>query len=486
MRPLARVSVFGGAAAIALFAAWLLFARPPAGLIYSLGSLSLAGFALAIAGVSAGIARRRAFDARLRQAWTLIALALLAGSVGDLIWAAYDLVLGRDPFPPSPADLFYLLSYGLLVAGLLRLPYAPLRPEQRQLLTLDVALVMLACGVFLWHFVLAGLVRQGAGGVAGLLTVTYPLGDLLILAVLVGMLQQAVQGVGRRILALLALGISLTIGADLLFALTGGQELPLPAALANLLWLAGRWTVLAAAALQLSQPGPEAAAAETFAPLLRTNLLYVTVLAGMGLAFFALFDLLRADLRLFGTVAGALGLALLVLLRQYLLLRDNRRLQAALARQAITDALTGLANRRRCDEVLAREVSRAERYRRALSVLMLDVDNFKRYNDRHGHLKGDMLLRVIASLLREQLRASDLAARYGGDEFVILLPETNLTRAAAVADKLRAALAAAFGTDEGVTVTIGCAAWEPGMSAEAVLTLADQAMYQVKPAAERA
>src|SRR5690606_4917669 len=117
------------------------------------------------------------------------------------------------------------------------------------------------------------------------------------------------------------------------------------------------------------------------------------------------------------------------------------------------DALTGLVNRRRCDEVLALEIGRAERYRRPLSVLLLDVDDFKRYNDQHGHLKGDMLLRVLAGLLREQLRASDTAARYGGDEFVVILPETNANRLGAVAHKLHAAVAAAFGPSGGVTVS---------------------------------
>jgi diguanylate cyclase (GGDEF)-like protein len=255
----------------------------------------------------------------------------------------------------------------------------------------------------------------------------------------------------------------------------------------NLLWLSGRWAVLAAAVLQAALPPlDEAAPPAKYLPLLRTNLLYGAVLASMGLAFVALLEVFFLRPRLFGTVVGALLIALLVLLRQYLLLQDNRRLHAALAQQAITDALTGLANRRRGDEVLALEISRAERYRRALSVLMLDVDSFKHYNDRHGHLKGDMLLRVLASLLREQLRASDTAARYGGDEFVIILPETNLHRATAVADKLHAAVGAAFGPDDGVTISIGCAAYESGQSADALLALADQSMYQAKPATSRA
>jgi len=184
-------------------------------------------------------------------------------------------------------------------------------------------------------------------------------------------------------------------------------------------------------------------------------------------------------------LGSTLIIALVVLVRQYLLLQENLRLRTALAHQAITDALTGLANRRRCDELLALELARAERYRRALSVLRLDVDDFKHYNDRHGHVKGDMLLRILAGLLREQLRASDTVARYGGDEFVILLPETNAHRGAAVADKLHAAVRAAFGPDDGITLSIGCAAFEPGQSADALLALADQAMRLAKPAAAR-
>jgi len=108
------------------------------------------------------------------------------------------------------------------------------------------------------------------------------------------------------------------------------------------------------------------------------------------------------------------------------------------------------------------------------------VDDFKAYNDRHGHLKGDMLLHILAGLLREQLRASDLAARYGGDEFVVILAETNANRASAVAYKLETAVTAAFGPESGVSVSIGYGAFEPGMTPDTLLRAADQALHRAR------
>lgn len=249
-------------------------------------------------------------------------------------------------------------------------------------------------------------------------------------------------------------------------------------ALIDLLWLTSRWFILVAAVWQASQSHFEAGPSESFFPLLRTNLLYVAALAGTGLAVAALFSLLQSNLRLYGTLLGTFGITLLVLLRQYFVLLDNRRLRQALQQLAVTDALTGLANRRRFDETLAREISRAERYQRPLAVLLIDVNNFKHYNDRYGHLEGDRILRGVADLLQANLRSSDLAARYGGDEFVVVLLEADAGVAEQVAGKLGEA---ALALGAGVSLSIGRATLQPGLAAAALLEAADQDMYQRKP-----
>lgn len=145
---------------------------------------------------------------------------------------------------------------------------------------------------------------------------------------------------------------------------------------------------------------------------------------------------------------------------------------------ARTDGLTGLYNQRHFYAVLEGEMNRARRQSRALSLLLVDVDDFKRYNDRFGHLAGDAALaRVAASLKRACRRDIDAAFRYGGDEFILVLPETDHTTAAGVATRVRALL-----VDEGIalTVSIGVAEMRAGQNLKAFIREADLAMYRDK------
>ncbi len=159
----------------------------------------------------------------------------------------------------------------------------------------------------------------------------------------------------------------------------------------------------------------------------------------------------------------------------------NARLQLL----AVTDGLTGLFNHRRFQEALNAELIRAERHKRPLSVLMIDVDFFKKINDAMGHPAGDELLRRLAEILGRDLRQSDLIARYGGEEFTVLLPETTKSEAVMVGERMRAAVEAGanLGTalKQKVTVSLGVATYpEDGTTAEGVLEAADQAMYVAK------
>lgn len=153
-----------------------------------------------------------------------------------------------------------------------------------------------------------------------------------------------------------------------------------------------------------------------------------------------------------------------------------------------TDALTGIANRRQFDERLAHELVRLGRRTLPLSLLILDVDHFKLYNDRYGHPEGDMVLRKLGALLRASCRQQDLPARVGGEEFALLLPDTGDAGAAAMADKVMKALAAlairhdSSPTAPQVTVSIGIATWSTvlaGGPAE-LFAQADKALYAAK------
>ncbi|MEZ5446743.1 MAG: diguanylate cyclase [Gammaproteobacteria bacterium] len=155
------------------------------------------------------------------------------------------------------------------------------------------------------------------------------------------------------------------------------------------------------------------------------------------------------------------------------------------------DGLTGLLNRRFLDELLAREWSRSARNRTPLSLLMVDVDHFKRYNDTLGHLQGDDCLRNVARACRDTLnRGADAMARYGGEEFVAVLPETPLSGAQTVAERMREQVCslrlscAESAAGVAVTVSIGCAAQvaEPGSTPEGLVQAADTMLYRAKDA----
>lgn len=149
------------------------------------------------------------------------------------------------------------------------------------------------------------------------------------------------------------------------------------------------------------------------------------------------------------------------------------------------DALTQLFNSRHLHEQLAREIERSQRYGRPLSLMMIDADHFKRVNDTYGHLTGDSVLQTLANTLRECLRNSDTAFRYGGEEFVALMPETVLTTALRVAERLRqqfAALVLDVGAAQPIrcTISIGVAELTADDTAHSFLQRADEAAYQAK------
>jgi diguanylate cyclase (GGDEF)-like protein len=157
---------------------------------------------------------------------------------------------------------------------------------------------------------------------------------------------------------------------------------------------------------------------------------------------------------------------------------------STLAAASRTDPLTGLANRRAFEEELGRAVARAGRSGAPLSLVALDVDRFKAVNDGHGHPAGDAVLRELAARARAAARAGDLAARVGGEEFALLLPGAPLAGAVELAERLRAAIAAAP-VDVGiarlsVTASLGCATLAPGERPEALLARADARLYEAK------
>ncbi len=184
--------------------------------------------------------------------------------------------------------------------------------------------------------------------------------------------------------------------------------------------------------------------------------------------------------------------ALLILLNVYLfqqrlaLLRTRRRLivelQAA-EQRARTDAVTGVFNRRFMEEALARERARAERSRSKLSVMLADIDGFKNFNTKFGHLTGDRVLAEVAALLQKNFRAADVVTRYGGDEFLVIMPDTDLAQAEVAVHRLGWWLEKWNSSEQReyrLALSCGVATYEPGTPIDHVIKEADADLYAQK------
>jgi len=170
----------------------------------------------------------------------------------------------------------------------------------------------------------------------------------------------------------------------------------------------------------------------------------------------------------FKAIASQLGMAI-----------ENARLYAEVLTLTRHDALTGLGNRRFMNEVLERDLYNVARYQGTLSLLLLDIDYFKHFNDTYGHVEGDQLLAKVAAILRDVVRSGDLPIRYGGEEFVVVLPQTTLQAAGRAAERIRAAVE----KHSPVTVSIGVATVCVGpCDAATLIEAADQALYRAKQA----
>jgi diguanylate cyclase (GGDEF)-like protein len=171
-------------------------------------------------------------------------------------------------------------------------------------------------------------------------------------------------------------------------------------------------------------------------------------------------------LKLFRSLGSQIGIAL-----------NNAALFQQIRSSSLHDPLTGLANRRFLEIELGRSFEEAKRYEQPLSILMLDIDHFKAFNDRHGHLQGDRLLAEIAELLVKEMREADFVFRYGGEEFLVMLPETDPDKAHEAAERLRCLVQA----ETEVTVSVGLSCFKPGMrDMYELIAQADTALYRAK------
>ncbi|MBU3937512.1 MAG: diguanylate cyclase, partial [Proteobacteria bacterium] len=160
---------------------------------------------------------------------------------------------------------------------------------------------------------------------------------------------------------------------------------------------------------------------------------------------------------------------------------ERKKMEEDLERLATTDALTGLSNRHRFNELLQQEVDRAKRYNTPLSLIMFDLDHFKKINDTYGHAVGDQVLQAVAKVIRENVRTSDWVGRWGGEEFLVLCPEATEKDVLVIAEKLRETVEKhIFETVKTITVSCGVTCFKPHDSVDAFVSRADEGLYRAK------
>ena len=431
------------------------------------GAFAALGFACV---VTAFIGLHR--NAPRRQAgWLLVITGFLGWVAGDALFSLQG-VWGVTAYP-SPADAVYLVAYVLMAAGLVVM-------VRRRALNGDLAAVLdatiLATGtaVVACVFVVAPVAADSSLSALGKLTSTfYPAADILLLAILVRF--WATPSARTTAFRLLICALSFIFAGDVYYTtttiMTGSVESQLPN---DLVWFAG-YILMAGATWDRSvhdlaepPPGLDDVSDPTKRLLLLTAglLLPAATLLGDGLDG----GVTQWPIILVGSVV----LSLLVLLRMAGLLTVVRSQAVQLAALARSDGLTGVPNRRSWDYELSRACRSAADKNSPLTLAVLDLDNFKAYNDAHGHPAGDLLLKEATAAWVEHLRGREVLARVGGEEFALLLPDHDADSARSRVLELLAS------TPRGQTFSAGVATWQPGTEPGVAFAAADRALYDAK------
>lgn len=520
------------------FAVWVLLKLPNAHW-QTIGNdvLETLGGMLSVALCFLGYKRRRArpdqADApqTAREIWMprLFTANLICYTIGQSIYLFQQGVLHKTSTDFSAYDVWYLLSYAPLLAGIVLLPTQPLPASARPRMVLDALMSMAALVTFSWHFLLGPmLVQKHVSASSKFVAMSYPTLDLVSIFCMLLLGQHAMPRGLRRAAAVISAGLVVATVSD---SMTGYQNLHGQALGGNLLvlgWSLGYCALaLAVSAVRLFPHACRHQEDDTpRPPVLWQSLLPYALLPAVGALILGLRHS-GTDARLsLGVYAGTSLLVVLVLVRQILAIFENRTLNSRLAasyadsveqarqmrllnnelvitqsqlhdnlgaltaanerleRLADTDAVSGLLNHRGMAAALDNAQTDAERHAQPCALLFVDVDHFKALNDSFGHPAGDAALREVGLVLTQTLRASDTSGRWGGEEFLALLPGADLEGALEAAEAVRASIAArVFGIAGGLhlTCSIGVAAL-PRHAPDwtSLVDAADQAMYQAK------
>ncbi|GAA3455582.1 hypothetical protein GCM10018962_74150 [Dactylosporangium matsuzakiense] len=430
--------------------------------------------------VTAVLLGARRFSGGARVPWWCFAFGLFANTSGIAVAIYSSEVLHVDE-PPTPADPLFLLLYPACAAGLALL-IKRREPRRNWAAMVDAGTFTTGLGLLAWVYVIGPAVLSDETRLLGaVVQIAYPIGDLLLLA----MLTRLVRSGGARGAAfwwIIGSGSAFFVG-DATWVVLGNLGIDINGVqIANrsvdMIFLVA-YSLFGLAALHPSARDLDRAAVRP-APRLSTPML--TSLTVASLIAPALLGIqLYAGTPINGPaiVLGSTVLFLLVVLRMAQLLREVQR-QADLVRTlSRQDELTRLPNRRAWNDELPRALENARRDDVPVSIAMIDLDHFKKFNDRYGHPAGDRLLTDAAEAWRSVLRQVDILARYGGEEFIVLLP------GASTGEALRILQRALEVTPLGQTFSAGLARWDGSESSGELTARADAALYQAKAAGRR-
>jgi diguanylate cyclase (GGDEF)-like protein len=427
---------------------------------------------MATGAILAGIVKHRP---AAKAAWWWFAAGQLLNILGTLAEAVIGRVLHLETWP-SIADVLWLGLYPALVVGLLLLIRRRSQGHDWGSLV-DATTITTGLGLLSWVFLIRPVADDSSLSlVARLVSIAYPVGDILVLA----MVTRLLVGAGSRTMAfrLLAGALLLYLAGDATWAVInyiGLEPGPTAVRLLQMNFLTA-YALFGAAGLHPSvREVGEKATQRTLhlSPPLLVLLTIASLIAPAILAYQVWHHQVTDGVAI---VIGSVALFLLVVTRMAQLLRQIERQSRQLSQLVRVDELTGLPNRRGWSVELPIAIERARRDQVALSIAMLDLDRFKRFNDDYGHQAGDRLLKTAAAAWSAQLRTVDHLARYGGEEFIVLLPGASAELATSVLERLRSA------TPAGQTFSAGVATWDGNETSEELIARADRALYQAKDA----
>jgi diguanylate cyclase (GGDEF)-like protein len=421
---------------------------------------------------------------RWRLSWALLGAGLAAWSIGEWIWSYYEVIEGSEVPFPSLADAGYLLFPVFCLAGLFVRPSAAFVGRARLRVLLDGTMVVASLFILSWATALGAVYHAGAQNTFSLVvSLAYPASDLVLITVAVLVASRARLDAG---LVLLVGGLTSMAVADSAFAYLVAAGTYGTGAFTDVAWVAA---FLAIGVSALFPTAEHANSGERVDGSPVIVLPYLLLLAGIVAMFIAIVHNGGTPVT-FGVETTAI---LALLLRQLIVVLDNRRLtldvmaqKAELTYRAFHDPLTGLANRALFYDRLAHALDLHRRDLRPVSVVFVDLDDFKSVNDAFGHDAGDIVLTEVARRLLDVVRTGDTVARLGGDEFAVLVEDDG--DPTGVAERILESLSAPVRIGDRLAparASIGTTTLDPGRDScdiQELLRRADVAMYSAKRA----